>query len=37
MALLFRHPDRTLNDAEVDEMFGRILDVLDRDFGAVLR
>jgi len=37
MALVFRHTDRTLNDAEVDEQFNRALDALNRDFGATLR
>jgi phenylalanyl-tRNA synthetase beta chain len=37
LALAFRHPERTLTDAEVDKAVQRILQKLERDFGARLR
>jgi phenylalanyl-tRNA synthetase beta chain len=37
ISLLFRHPDRTLNDTEVDELFGKALEAVKTDFGASLR
>jgi phenylalanyl-tRNA synthetase beta chain len=36
-SLVFRHTDRTLNDKEVDEVFGRILGSLEERLGARLR
>ncbi|HID95873.1 MAG TPA: phenylalanine--tRNA ligase subunit beta [Candidatus Latescibacteria bacterium] len=36
-SLRFRSPERTLSDEEVDQLFGRIVDRLQKDFGARLR
>ncbi len=36
-SLLFRSPEKTLSDAEIQEPFAMILDSLQKEFGAVLR
>ena len=37
LSLIYRHADRTLTDAEVDDLFNLSLSALGKEFGAVLR
>lgn len=37
LALVFRHSDRTLNDAEVDAVFASVIKALDERYGASMR
>ena len=36
-SLIYRHPERTLNDEEVDEIFWKTVDRLEKGLGGRLR
>ncbi|SFR76836.1 phenylalanyl-tRNA synthetase beta subunit [Marinobacter daqiaonensis] len=37
LSLFWQHPERTLNDDEVHELFNRVIDALQKELGATLR
>ncbi len=37
IALAYRHPERTLTDEEAAELHAKVVDALERSFGAELR